>query len=169
MHEQSSGWAERLAVTQKTRRSQDTVSAGTVRGALAMLFTYTTHRLALQQKCGVCRLGSSSEGGEKRGVITLFGHRKLRDTQPTEAFCWCFPTPKKVLLSSSTSGLGTGIVVGKAEKKHWPSDALVTLFRYHLARASLGRVSRGLNPNFSRRLRRGSTATRPEGVFAMAC
>lgn len=58
---------------------------------------------------------------------------------------------------------------GKAEKKHWPSDALVTLFRYHLARASLGRVSRGLNPNFSRRLRRGSTATRPEGVFAMAC
>lgn len=94
MHEQSSGWAERLAVTQKTRRSQDTVSAGTVRGALAMLFTYTTQGLALQQKCGVCRLGSPSEG-EKRGVITLFGHRKLRDTQPQKPFVGAFLRRRK--------------------------------------------------------------------------
>jgi hypothetical protein len=60
-----------------------------------MLFTYTTQGLALQQKCGVCRLGSPSEGGEKRGVITLFGHRKLRDTQLQMPFVGAFLRRRK--------------------------------------------------------------------------
>jgi hypothetical protein len=74
------------------RRSQDTVSAGDSTRSFghairfeALIPLSAWHFVARMR--GFCNLGQQGEGGEKRGVITLFGHRKLRDTNPQMPFC----------------------------------------------------------------------------------
>src|ERR1700733_534317 len=78
-----------LAVTKKTRRSQDPVSAGTARGALAMLFVW---RRLYHSSPGICskmrglRLGVNKLKGEKAGC-DHFVCTENCETRKHRAFC----------------------------------------------------------------------------------